>query len=798
MRQRAAALLFLCVVACHAQKEQSVAPQTLYDSGRETFQHGDYAATKKIAKDGQSQFAAQPYWRELFGILEAEGVAKEGDRQRAVKILEQTPASGAPLPAARRLIALGSTQKGRVANETYLKADAVAPSELRPEIAMRRAGVLISIDLKDAERCAQQAVDAATPAKQTWVLASAYNNLAFAQHKQGRYGPAIAHYGLAVKYARMAGAKPVEAAAMTNLGWCHLQLGDFDTAAAYLRPALDLAHQQLMTFWEHTAAVHLADIYVRRREFEIALPYAKRALATAQSDQDFANSFLQLGEIERERGNYDAAKTWNDQALAKRPSDDRTGALDDRFSQARILDATGDPARALKILDGVLAAKPDPPRRWRAQGVQALILAKLGRLSEAEKKYEETLATGANERANVEGEASFGFERNFFRFYEGYIELLLSENDPVRALKVVERSRARTLRDAINLRVAKDVDPVALARRKNATILCYWLGSTRSYLWTVTPRGVSVAELPADDVIDKAADAYRKELQSPRHKLAESTLGPKLYQMLVAPAGAIAPGSRVIVLPDAHLRALSFDALIVPAKPPHYWIEDATISYSPSLNLLAALPEWKHVPGGRALVFGDVPAEGNQFPYLKSARREVAEVAKQFGSRAVVRTGNDATPSSYAAIASPQFEFIHFAAHATANTEKPLESAVILAKDANGYSLSGEKIVQVPLQAELVTVSSCNSAGRRNYAGEGLVGLAWAFLRAGAHRVVAAQWEVNDSAAPPIMKEMYTAIVRDDVDPAEALRRAKLTLLHSNSPHQQPLYWAPFFVYGAP
>ena len=93
-----------------------------------------------------------------------------------------------------------------------------------------------------------------------------------------------------------------------------------------------------------------------------------------------------------------------------------------------------------------------------------------------------------------------------------------------------------------------------------------------------------------------------------------------------------------------------------------------------------------------------------------------------------------------------------------------------------------------------MTVSSCNSAGRRSYAGEGLVGLAWAFLRAGAHRVVAAQSEVSDSAAPLLMDAMYGAIIAG-MEPAEALRKAKLELLHSN--FKSPRYWAPFAVYGA-
>jgi CHAT domain-containing protein len=159
-------------------------------------------------------------------------------------------------------------------------------------------------------------------------------------------------------------------------------------------------------------------------------------------------------------------------------------------------------------------------------------------------------------------------------------------------------------------------------------------------------------------------------------------------------------------------------------------------------------------------------------------------------------TGARATPAAYIASTPGDFGFLHFVAHGTASSRSPLESSVILAPGANGFRLSGRDIVNVPLAAELVTVSSCNSAGRRSYAGEGLVGLAWAFMRAGARRVVAAQWEVSDSATPQIMDRMYAAI-DSGLDPAAALRKAKLALLHSNSVYERPLYWAPFVIYGA-
>lgn len=103
-----------------------------------------------------------------------------------------------------------------------------------------------------------------------------------------------------------------------------------------------------------------------------------------------------------------------------------------------------------------------------------------------------------------------------------------------------------------------------------------------------------------------------------------------------------------------------------------------------------------------------------------------------------------------------------------------------------------------PLQAQLVTISACNGAGTRAYAGEGLVGLSWAFLRAGAHNVIASLWEVSDaSSTPRIMDALYEGLTHGE-DPAAALRNAKLSLLKSNAHtvFAKPFYWAPFQLYA--
>jgi CHAT domain-containing protein len=102
--------------------------------------------------------------------------------------------------------------------------------------------------------------------------------------------------------------------------------------------------------------------------------------------------------------------------------------------------------------------------------------------------------------------------------------------------------------------------------------------------------------------------------------------------------------------------------------------------------------------------------------------------------------------------------------------------------------------MQHPIDARLVTISACYGSGTRSYAGEGLVGLSWAFLRAGAHNVIGALWEVSDDSTPRLMDTLYQGLENGQA-PALALRNAKLDLLHSQSRFSKPFFWAPFQIY---
>jgi CHAT domain-containing protein len=214
--------------------------------------------------------------------------------------------------------------------------------------------------------------------------------------------------------------------------------------------------------------------------------------------------------------------------------------------------------------------------------------------------------------------------------------------------------------------------------------------------------------------------------------------------------------------------------------------------------LLSAASQKREGTERNLLLVGNPEPATTDFPLLAQAPSEMQKVAGHFPSRTcTVLEGKQATASEYFQSKPERFSYLHFVTHGTASQTEPLESAVILGKEGESFKLYARDIVAHPLKAELVTISACNAAGTRAYAGEGLVGLSWAFLRAGARNVVASLWEVSDaSSTPQLMDAFYTGLDHG-ADPATALRNAKLLILKSSADtvFRKPFYWAPFQLY---
>jgi len=198
------------------------------------------------------------------------------------------------------------------------------------------------------------------------------------------------------------------------------------------------------------------------------------------------------------------------------------------------------------------------------------------------------------------------------------------------------------------------------------------------------------------------------------------------------------------------------------------------------------------------LLIGNSIAPNDKFPELSKAGAQMESVARHFpAAEQKIFAREQATPAAYLASTPEQFSHIHFIAHGTASRLSPLDSAIVLSKGSaedDSFKLYARDIIRHPLRAELVTISACYSSGERSYSGEGLVGLSWAFLRAGAHNVVAALWEATDASTGQLMDKFYDELNKG-ASPDTALRAAKLSLLR-NSGFRNPFYWAPFQLYA--
>jgi CHAT domain-containing protein len=274
------------------------------------------------------------------------------------------------------------------------------------------------------------------------------------------------------------------------------------------------------------------------------------------------------------------------------------------------------------------------------------------------------------------------------------------------------------------------------------------------------------------------------------------TPGARLFQALIAPASpALTPNAPVVIVPDGALHRLNFETLVASGgSGSHYWIEDAEVQIAPSLMLLATRQPQR--PAHQSvLLIGDATAREPEFPALKYAPAEMASITRHFPAGSVtVHRGEDAVPAVYRDAPLDRFGIIHFTAHAVASTESPLDSAIMLSGPDQGFKLYARDVAERPLTADLVTVSACRSAGERTYSGEGLVGFAWAFLRAGGRRVIAGLWDVDDRSTAELMDDVYGKIAAG-VAPQRALREAKLALLHRGGTTAKPYYWAPFEVF---
>jgi CHAT domain-containing protein len=147
-----------------------------------------------------------------------------------------------------------------------------------------------------------------------------------------------------------------------------------------------------------------------------------------------------------------------------------------------------------------------------------------------------------------------------------------------------------------------------------------------------------------------------------------------------------------------------------------------------------------------------------------------------------------------------RYRIVHFATHGLLNGEHPeLSGLVFSLVDEDGKPQDGflrlHEIFNLRLPADVVTLSACQTALGREVRGEGLIGLTRGFMYAGAPRVVASLWQVDDLATAELMKRFYQGMLKEGLRPAAALRAAQLEMAKQKR-WASPFFWSAFVIQG--
>ncbi len=247
--------------------------------------------------------------------------------------------------------------------------------------------------------------------------------------------------------------------------------------------------------------------------------------------------------------------------------------------------------------------------------------------------------------------------------------------------------------------------------------------------------------------------------------------------------------TNLIISPHRSLQALPFHALHDGST---YLIEGRTPIYTPSLQIMQLLlPSWRHEPVSRPLIVG-LSQFGKRARTLESSADEVEYVRRAFDSRGTTLWQSDATRQKFleldAAEELRRFDLVHLSTHAVFDGMSPHQSRVLLHDD----NLTALDILELTLNARLVTLSACQTALGKHGRGDEMLRLARAFMYAGARSLLASLWSVEDGSAGELMRRFYEHLAKGSTA-ALALRQSQVEMLQEGRPAYQ---WAPFLLIG--
>lgn len=651
----------------------------------------------------------------------------------------------------------------------------------------------------DAEKAQSLKLDSLSKAEvvgHTYGLGLLNEDIGEAYLEAGNIELAKRHLDEALAINRSAHQAHGEIASLQSLGRLELEAGRLERSRARLREALTLAEEHGYGEQALTARILLSEVKLRNAEHDEALQLADEALAGATASRD--------PEVE-----FDALRA-------------RARALE---GASRLEEAVAANLRAIALLES-----------WR--GRLALGDLRLGVARPRGDVFESAVRV-----LFALGRAAEAFEVSEHAKSRLLLELMADRSDPsspeepVRRLRGELRERFAALRDVdaarrapIETRIreltselvaleasAYELSPSTAAARfpsplsigeveekvltPNAGLLAYLWGERDVYGWWVGAEGVRGRRLGNAGELRALVEFLRLVIEVPDGPADWKPVAARAYRRFVQPL--LKHDVREIrIVADGPLTLVPFEVMVPDVTSAPLGLTHV-VSYGPSASVLAALSK-RRSPATEgssllALAYSPPPAREPRpaepggalgpIPEAPSEARFITNLYRDEGARLL--TGDAASFAEWMRAAPSRYRLLHFATHAIANETRSEESYLMLADGKLGAS----RIRSLRLAADLVTLSGCETALGYQVRGEGVVGLAHAFLAAGAGATLVSLWRVDDDEAATFMETFYGKL-RSGTRPAEALFATRRAAVDAGLSH--PAAWAAFVLTGRP
>ena len=647
--------------------------------------------------------------------------------------------------------------------------------------------------------------------------ANSLNHLGAALAKLGERDKAREYFEKALAIHRRSGNRYMLARTLTNLGALERELGNCLQAQVHLSEAVEISRAIHDKIREATALTELSRVARIRGKYEIAHQRAEEALVASESVRlTVASPALRASFVSSVRDVHELNVDLLMRLHSSRP--------DEGYGAAALFATERGRARSLLEL---LRESGAEIRR----GVDTSLL-------ERERELERLIARKAERQTRL---LSGKHSKSDSLAASKELDQLGAELEQVQSRIRTTSPQYAALTQPLPLKL-QEIQTKVLD--EDTILLEYALGSEKSFLWAVTPTSMEVFELPPRTEVESVAKRVYDLLTARNLKPLKETPAARANRIrqadeafLVAARkasgvllGAVAPKlehKRLLVVGEGVLQYLPFGALPEPGrlgeKNPPPLIANHEILTAPSASVMAVL---RQEAAGRqpaekavAIIADPVFSAGDgriqqqeartraaatatdDFLRLRFSRYEADQIARLAPAASTLKAIDfDASRETVLNPDFARYRIVHFATHSLINNERPELSGVVLSLfDRSGHPQNGflrlYDIYNLRLGSDLVVLSACQTALGGEIKGEGLIGLTRGFLYAGAPRVVATLWEVDDRTTAELMRRFYEGMLGRHERTAAALRAAQVALWKSKG-WDSPYYWAGFTLQG--